>query len=62
MLEAVATGLFVISTDVDEVSEVLPDVMIYMVDPSVAGLVISISGAIQNRIVVEDRYDYNQNY
>jgi len=58
ILEAAATGLFVVSTDVGGVPEVLPDDMIYMAEPSVAGLVRSLSSAIQNKVVVEEKHDH----
>jgi len=52
ILEAACSGLFVVSTNVGGVPEVLPDDMIYLAEPSVKSLVEQLSKAIDEQIVV----------
>lgn len=58
LLEAASCGLFVVSTNVGGVPEVLPDDMVHLAEPSVAGLVDGLSRAIKGRVA--DAVDPNE--
>jgi phosphatidylinositol glycan class A protein len=60
ILEAASAGLFVVSTNVGGVSEVLPPEMIHHADPNVDSLVESLSCAISGKIDSTDPFEFHR--
>ncbi|KAL3803709.1 hypothetical protein HJC23_003763 [Cyclotella cryptica] len=60
ILEAASAGLFVISTNVGGVSEVLPPETIHHADPNVDSLVESLSCAISGKIDSTDLFEFHR--
>ena len=60
ILEAASAGLFVVSTNVGGIPEVLPPDMIELADPNVDSLVEGLSYAISNRIGKVDPIEFHQ--
>eukprot|EP00804_Cyclotella_cryptica_P015851 CCRYP_006354-RA/>CCRYP_006354-RA protein AED:0.25 eAED:0.26 QI:0/0/0/1/0/0/3/0/248 len=60
ILEAAYAGLFVVSTNVGGVSEVLPPEMIHHADPNVDSLVESLSCAISGKIVSTNPFEFHR--
>jgi phosphatidylinositol glycan class A protein len=60
ILEAASTGLFVVSTNVGGVPEVLPPDMIELADPNVDSLVEGLSRAITDKIDKVDPFEFHE--
>ncbi|KAL3762592.1 hypothetical protein ACHAWU_005795 [Discostella pseudostelligera] len=60
ILEAASAGLFVVSTNVGGVPEVLPPDMVVLADPDVDSLVKGLSTAISEKIVAVDPFEFHQ--
>lgn len=60
LLEAASCGLFVVSTDVGGVPEVLPEDMIYLSEPSVPHLVKNLTRAIEEKIDPVDPHEFHR--
>jgi phosphatidylinositol glycan class A protein len=60
ILEAASAGLFVVSTNVGGVPEVLPSDMVVLADPSVDSLVKGLSTAITEKIASVDPFEFHQ--
>lgn len=60
LLEAASCGLFVVSTDVGGVPEVLPEDMVHLSEPSVHHLVKNLARAIEEKIVSVDPLDFHR--
>jgi phosphatidylinositol glycan class A protein len=60
ILEAASAGLFVVSTNVGGVSEVLPPEMIHHADPNVDSLVESLSCAISGKIDSTNPFEFHR--
>lgn len=60
ILEAASAGLFVVSTNVGGVPEVLPPDMIQLADPNVDSLVEGLTHAILERIETVDPFEFHQ--
>ena len=60
ILEAASSGLFVVSTNVGGVPEVLPPDMIELADPNVDSLVEGLSRAISNKIDKVDSWEFHE--
>lgn len=60
LLEAASCGLFVVSTDVGGVPEVLPEDMVYLSEPCVSGLVESLARAIEEKIDTVDPHEFHR--
>jgi len=60
ILEAASTGLFVVSTNVGGVPEVLPPDMVELADANIDALVERLSKALSERIETVDPFEYHQ--
>jgi phosphatidylinositol glycan class A protein len=60
ILEAASAGLYVVSTNVGGVPEVLPPDMIYLSDPNIHSLVEGLSIALAEKIDSVDPYEFHQ--
>ncbi len=60
ILEAASAGLFVVSTNVGGVPEVLPSDMVVLADPNVDSLVKGLSTAITEKIATVDPFKFHQ--
>mmetsp|Transcript_31400 Transcript_31400/g.47093 ORF Transcript_31400/g.47093 Transcript_31400/m.47093 type:complete len:194 (+) Transcript_31400:154-735(+) len=60
ILEAASAGLYVVSTNVGGVPEVLPPDMIHLSDPNIDSLVEGLSVAIAEKIDLVDPYEFHQ--
>ncbi len=60
ILEAASSGLFVVSTNVGGVPEVLPPDMIHLADPDVDSLVEGLSRAISEKIENVDSFEFHK--
>jgi phosphatidylinositol glycan class A protein len=60
ILEAASAGLFVVSTNVGGVPEVLPQDMVILADPDVDSLVKGLSKAISEKIAAVDSFEFHQ--